>query len=318
MLTPNEVHLLVGILTRVSRPEGVEIELGSMVYDEAAEEERDVDVTVRSTNSNGVVAAFDGIEVKRHTRQALDVAQVEQLCKKLNDMPDITHRSIVSASGYSEPAIRKARRNDVDLFLLKDWSGFLEGSGVILAPGLTVTEHRFQWVGNPNVTLNSKAQLSNQTAARILPTTPITDQQGVLLANAPDFQSLANSFLSNSIALAEQQGQPIDVEVGQVKNVALEIGIGFEAFLSIDGERIPVDRAYVSGDLTRVEKVIAPNLKALVKLGDDRPHAGCAIFEMSDGTLAAFTVDQHSRSLRMMTIPVSDRLLKKIYRRRLK
>ena len=89
----------------VSRPDGVEIELGSMVYDGSAEEERDVDVTVRSTNTKGVVSAFEGIEVKRHTRP-LDVIQVEQLCKKLIDMPDITQRSIVSASGYYEPAIR--------------------------------------------------------------------------------------------------------------------------------------------------------------------------------------------------------------------
>ena len=317
MLTPNEIHFLVGILTRVSRPEGVEIELGSMVYDEAAQEKRDVDVTVKSTNSDGVVAAFDGIEVKRHTR-ALDVAQVEQLCKKLNDMPEITHRSIVSASGYSDPAIRKARRNDVELFVLRDWSGFLEGSGVILAPGLTVTESRFQWVGSPRVTFNSDMRLSSQTAARILPSTPITDQQGVLLANTPDFQSLANSFLESATGLAEEQGQPVEVEVGQVKKVAFDIGIGFEAFLDIDGDRIPVERAHVSGDLTRIEKVISPKLKALVKLGDDKPHAGCAIFEMSDGNLAALTVDGHSRSLRMMNIPVSDRLLKKIYRRKLK
>jgi hypothetical protein len=47
MLTPKDIHLLVGLLTLISRPNGVELELGSMVFDAAAEKERDVDVTTR-------------------------------------------------------------------------------------------------------------------------------------------------------------------------------------------------------------------------------------------------------------------------------
>lgn len=74
----------------------------------------------------------------------------------------------------------------------------------------------------------------------------------------------------------------------------------------------------MSGDLTRFENVMLPQLKALVKLGDDKPYAGCALFETSYGNLFGLTVDRHSRALRMINIPVSDRLLRKIYRRRLK
>jgi hypothetical protein len=99
MLTPTDIHFLVGLLTLISRPEGVELELGSMVFDAAAEKDRDVDVTVRAVGDDGAVSVFEGLEVKDHTRP-LDVTHVEQLCTKLRDMPAIKDRGIVSASGY--------------------------------------------------------------------------------------------------------------------------------------------------------------------------------------------------------------------------
>jgi len=78
-----------------------------MVFDAVAEEERDVDVTVRAVGGDGSTSVFDGLEVKDHTRR-LDVIHVEQLCAKLRDMPTIADRGIVSASGYTEAALRKA------------------------------------------------------------------------------------------------------------------------------------------------------------------------------------------------------------------
>src|SRR5450755_2152575 len=106
MLTPTDVHYLVGLLTRVSEGTDVEIELGGLVFDSAAEKERDVDVTVIKKDSAGGISVFKGIEVKRETRP-LDVVHVEQLCAKFADMLDITHRAIVSASGYTESASKR-------------------------------------------------------------------------------------------------------------------------------------------------------------------------------------------------------------------
>lgn len=47
MLSHIDVHYLAAILTQIASPWGVEIELGEMVEDCAAEEDRDVDITVR-------------------------------------------------------------------------------------------------------------------------------------------------------------------------------------------------------------------------------------------------------------------------------
>lgn len=62
----------------------------------AAGKERDVDVTVTLSESPGIVRAFKAYEVKRD-KAPLDVADVEQLCIKLLDMPSVTYRAIVSA-----------------------------------------------------------------------------------------------------------------------------------------------------------------------------------------------------------------------------
>jgi len=55
MLTPTDVHFWVGLLTQISRPDSVELELGSIVFDATAEEGRDLDITVRTTAKDGNV-----------------------------------------------------------------------------------------------------------------------------------------------------------------------------------------------------------------------------------------------------------------------
>lgn len=64
MLTEIDVHYLVGLLTQVAETKDVDIELGSRVYDEAAEEKRDVDITVKYKSEDGATHAFFALEVK--------------------------------------------------------------------------------------------------------------------------------------------------------------------------------------------------------------------------------------------------------------
>src|SRR5271168_5330987 len=102
MLTHTDIHYLVALLTRASDGDDVEIELGDTVFDDAAKKERDVDVTVTRKDKNGISEIYRGIEVKDHTKP-LDVIHIEQLCVKMSDMPALTNKAIVSASGYTAP-----------------------------------------------------------------------------------------------------------------------------------------------------------------------------------------------------------------------
>ena len=124
MLTPMMVQYLVGLCCLRHDPDAVEITLGDMVYDHVAEKDRDVDITITFKDGNEITA-FKAAEVKKES-QPLDVATIEQLCLKFIDMPQITHRSIFSTSGYTEAAKKKAKHYSVELYTLKPWQQRME------------------------------------------------------------------------------------------------------------------------------------------------------------------------------------------------
>lgn len=121
MLTPMQVQYLVGPCCLQRNPTAVNVTVGDMVSDAASGTERDVDITVTVHDGPDTVRAFKGYEVKREA-SPLDVAAVEQLCIKFKDMPSVTHPAIVSASGYTGPALQKAASHDVALYEIRPWT----------------------------------------------------------------------------------------------------------------------------------------------------------------------------------------------------
>jgi hypothetical protein len=119
-MTPMQLQYLFGLCCLQRNPDAVKITLGDLVLDCAAEKARDVDVTITLEEQPGTVRAFKAVEVKNEGKP-LDVTVVEQLCAKLADMPSVTHRSIVSASGYTDGAKKKALRHDVELYSFVPW-----------------------------------------------------------------------------------------------------------------------------------------------------------------------------------------------------
>jgi hypothetical protein len=318
VLTPTDVHYLVGLLTLISHDGDVEVELGTMVLDEAAEKERDVDVTAKLRKEDGSISAFKGIEVKDHTRP-LDVTHVEQLCIKFNDMPDITYRSIVSASGYTEPAIKKARRYNVELFDLATWENPMEGFEHVKFPQeFRFIERGYKWIGNPNVTFNPHMKAPTETLEILNRNPAIVDANGNPIPGYSNLQVRANNLARHVVHDIEQQGGKIKVDVGEIKPVTFDVKLSPAACIVVGEQKLVLDRALISGSLTCSEKIAKPDFKILLKHGEAEPYVGCAVFEMSQGNLAGITVDRRSRNIRFVNVPVSDRLKKKIYRQRLK
>lgn len=120
-LSPMLVQYLVGLCCVRWDPEAINVTIGDMVLDQAAGKERDVDVTVTISASGNITHAFKAYEVK-HESSPLDVADVEQLCLKLLDMPSVTHRAIVSASGFTSSAQTKAAQHRIALYGLRPWT----------------------------------------------------------------------------------------------------------------------------------------------------------------------------------------------------
>lgn len=115
------VQYLVGLCCLRWSADVVEVKLGDLVYDGAAGKARDVDVTVTVDAGSEGRFAFMAYEVKREA-SPLDVVAVEQLALKLKDMKSVTHRAIVSASGFTDSARAKAKRHRVTLYQLEPWT----------------------------------------------------------------------------------------------------------------------------------------------------------------------------------------------------
>jgi len=138
-LSPMLVQYLIGLCCVRWHPDAVDVTIGDMIYDDSAEKERDVDVTVTVLEEDIPSYAFKAYEVKRES-SPLDVAVVEQLCTKLLDMPSITHRAIVSASGYTAGAQAKASKHGVKLYALREWTRPLQEQFPALAMQGTAEE----------------------------------------------------------------------------------------------------------------------------------------------------------------------------------
>ena len=137
--SPMLVQYLVGLCCLRWNSDAVEVKLGDMVYDKATKKTRDVDVTVRVKTADNGTYAFMAYEVKRE-RGPLDVAAVEQLATKLRDMKTVTHRAVVSASGFTTAARSKAKKHGLDLFELQKWTRPLEEQFPELAMKGTIQE----------------------------------------------------------------------------------------------------------------------------------------------------------------------------------
>lgn len=146
MASPMMIQYLVGLCCLQHNPDAVEITVGDMVYDPAAEKERDVDITIILKGQDGTISAFKAAEVKKESKP-LDVVTIEQLCMKFEDIPQITHKAIFSTSGYSEAAKKKAIHHGVDLYILEPWQQPIKD----VFPDLKST-------GTPEKTLQAKSQ----------------------------------------------------------------------------------------------------------------------------------------------------------------
>jgi hypothetical protein len=318
MLTPTDVHYLVGLLTLVSTPEDVEITLGDLVYDSTADEDRDVDVTVSYKDADGSISVFKGIEVKKHLRP-LDVIHVEQLIAKLNDMPSMNHRAIVSSSGYTKPARRKADAHGVELFELVDWKNTMEGfQHVKFAPWLKAQQTVFDWASLPVIIFNPNQPIPDETLSQIKNGTSICDASGKVYVECPTVEQFIKNLMFDALINIRNEERIIDLPLGTVKDVSIHITYPYEIYVELKDVKLQLKEALIIGQVVKVGSDLSPVFKVLMKVGESKPHVGCAIAEIFNGGLIGITVSQVDRSVKLIHIPLSDRNRKKIQMQRLK
>jgi hypothetical protein len=291
MLKPMQVQYLVGLCCLKAHADAVDLVLGDLVVDSSAESKRDVDITVVLRDANGDTSAFKGYEVKDES-SPLDISQVEQLCMKYIDMPAVTHRAIVSASGYTAPAVRKAASHNVDLYIFEEWT----------PDGSTDSGHHFSIEGSPAVTWRFSQVLlvwspcsyvhlelvDSVDCFRLDSTTPILQANGgthyeyktahdyrdelklrstkVLFSLPPASQYLAGDFASEPFANSQAWKQAHTMDVSQ-DNV----------HLLVENSLVRAQTATITGEMQWNKTVYSPQFHVLKRLSDGDVFAARAI-----------------------------------------
>jgi hypothetical protein len=296
MLTPVDVHSLVGLLSVPSGPENVEVVLG-----------KEVDVTITARDKDGKVTAFHGIEVKDHARP-LDVADVEQLCSKLKTMAGLTSHAIVSASGYTKPAIRKARYHAV-----VPWS-----FEPLADPSKGIDQVRwFESVGQPEVTFRRVDRRESRFFDGNLPVRLHDGSENASLRTVADWAAHVIASSINRIIDGEEfQPRLSQFTDGHVDTFG-SVVVAFDQPLLFGppDNSFAVDAAFVTGAIACRTSTTKLDFRILVEQGaegDDVPFAGCGIAVLPKGELVALSTNNVAKTVNVLNVPLTERLKEQI------
>lgn len=334
-LSPMVTQYVVGLCCLRHDPEAVEVMIGDMVADPAAGIERDVDVTVRMTEADGSIRAFKGYEVKREG-PPLDVVTVEQLCMKFSDMPGVTHRSIVSTSGYTDSARRKAEAHGVQLFHMKPWEtpirdGFAAFDNIgtpqefvrSFVSTLLWWQDTSVWLGVPGAT-----DFLIENAADLY------SAKGTVHSTFPTFGDLHNGLVRRSAEilwrlkpcqdLARSPFTPVEGSDTRAITASLPYTHTLplkedEVYLSLDGSLKQAESASISGSLYWSREQKQPQFYVLEQVPTGDAFAGAAIAEWGsqDGKMFAMVFSPSSREVGIHTFALSEKQKNSLRRLRL-
>jgi hypothetical protein len=300
MLSETDIHYVTGFLYVLTRREDISIVLGEKVFDEASESRRDVDIVIATAGEHGLA----GIEVKDEGRP-LHVGLVEGICQKFADMPSITRRSIVSASGYTAPALKKAAAHGVQC--LKIVRGKVPQFATIDLSHITeIPVSYLEWREGPHVVL---PQLSEAQRSEICALTPVVLQFG---KNEPsEIRTLRDLFDQITAKTTSEWAGP-EVQPGNVA-VSIDVEITDQPILALASGSVTVTDARVTGVVEWVTS-IPTNSACYLATPEGEPVAGAVLFQLRSG-LAGLAVGSSSQELRLFHVPNALRIARPVKKR---
>lgn len=309
MLTPNDVHQIIGLLSYSFSSEDVDIELGSMVLDKTTNTRRDVDITISFKDESGKQVSLTGLEVKDHTRP-LDVSHVEQLAIKLKDMPSVNTKGIVSSSGYTRPAMKKAKAHGIRLYRFEDWD--YKNSPldhVHLEHDMPFVSTQFSWQKNTNVTFLLDGDKSLYSDLKIRKDTHVYFAEPKEGDNLPkNLGQLARNLSSSKLPDKFTNDKRVANNVEY--NLALSITISDKPYILKSGKKIFIPKAVIKGPIKKLVKTHYSTPKALREQNKKTPLAACLLYELDDNQLLGLSF--YHRKISFINIPIKNRNLNKI------
>lgn len=275
--------------------------------DEASRTARDVDVTITARHPDGSVAAYAALEVKDES-QPLDTPTVEQLIAKLRDMPSITHRSIVSSSGYRGPAKSKAAYHGVELLTLREWH---RGERIysFLNPDFkaSVEINLFNWVRRPKVVPITEGEQD----------VPMPRSTLVIMHDGSfpiTLGQLADVAAEKELSLITQRGMFDDLPNGARRRIQRQPRFEQSWKASLASESVRIIGFDIEGEVIAKRTRETPVMKLLVHEATGQPHAACLVGIMPTKDLCGAVFTSENPNPHIVRIPVSDRNLKVLNR----
>jgi hypothetical protein len=319
-----QVQCVVGLCCLRRNPGAVDVTIGDMVMDGASEKTRDVDVTI-TMDEGDAVRAFKAYEVKRE-HAPLDVVAVEQLCAKLNDMSTVTHRGIVSASGYTAPAMKKAAAHGVELYEIRPWSRAIQEDFPKMPFTGSAAEHfRFAqsllyWMPGCAIHLVAPA---GPESFQFDWAAPVLEAAGRAHRQFPDMAAFRTEILQrstsvlfaiepartvrNTFPLAIAGPDPIAVGPEWPHTHTLDVRRD-EVYLSIQQASVQIEQVTISGFLRWECKVLAPAFYVVTNTRDGSVFAAAAVaVGPGEDQLMAIVFSPSSRTTNVHRVELTER-----------
>lgn len=237
------------------------------------------------------------------------MADVERLCEKLKEMPGLTSHAIVSASGYTKPAIRKARHHSVVL-----WS-----FAPLDDPSNGIDHVRwFEFVGQPRVTFRRVDRRESSFLDGNLPVRLHDGSENASLRTVADWAAHVVANAVNRIIDGEEfQPRLSQFTDGHVDTFG-SVAVTFEQPLLFGPPEysFAIDAAFVTGAIACRTSTTKLDFRILVEEGDDVPFAGCGIAVLPKGNLVALSTSNIAKTVNVLNVPLTARLKKQIRLRR--
>jgi hypothetical protein len=267
----------------------ISITLGERVLDAAAGKSRDVDIVLARSGSTALFA----VEVKAEG-SPLDVITVESLCAKLNDMPSLETKQIVSYSGFTKPAIRKAEYHGVECLNLVN--GRVPPFEPLDLSSLRTWEHmRREWLEHNTRFLVPEGTHSSivHRLANDLSSSAIKVRQGSVTLSVPEFRNAVLDKVTHRLAIPPASGEyPVDQTVELVPT----------AMILVDAEEVAITHCEIKGRV-RVSSVVIPiDNSVYLERQNGSPLAGAALVETPEG-LFGVSVTAGVQGLTVFAIP---------------
>lgn len=317
MITPIDTHILVGILSKIVEGDSARVELATAVPDTSIKKMREVDITIKYADNT--TSIYKALEVKHHKRK-LDVIMVEQLCSKFADMPSIQKRGIVSASGYTKDAIKKAQSHNVELYEIITWENARQGFGNILfaTNDTPMIETTAEWIAPPwiNIPLHDTeyTKLTRQEFCQL----PLYEENGQLYEGTPTVQLFCD-YIGDYAKNEWAKNNPLDYDsTVDIKPATINFqNIPKNPFVIINGKKSRIGNVSAQGVIERTAIKHEFTFRALIKHGAEEPIAVFGLFETSIGNLMAFLFDDKKTQHLLINIPQEDRMQKTVRKRKL-